>query len=167
MARSVRAGDGEEKSPRSRVERTVAIRKMTLDDVPAVGVLEASSFTRPWTADSFAYLLSRDGCEVWVLDDAEAGVVGYAVLWCVQDQGELANFAVAPALRRSGLGARLLERMLEVARERGVERVYLEVRVSNEAAIRLYRSFGFTEVGRRRQYYDKPVEDALLMAADL
>jgi len=151
----------------SRAERTVAVRKMTLDDVPPVAVLEVEAFTCPWTADSFAYLLGRDGCEVWVLDDAEAGVVGYAVLWCVLDQGELANFAVAPGLRRSGLGARLLERMLEVARERGVERVYLEVRVSNEAAIGLYRSFGFTELGRRKKYYDKPVEDALLMAVEL
>jgi ribosomal-protein-alanine N-acetyltransferase len=57
--------------------------------------------------------------------------------------------------------------MLEVARERGVERIYLEVRVSNEAAAGLYRSFGFREVGRRRRYYDKPIEDALLMALEL
>lgn len=158
MARSVT-----DRAPR----QTVTARKMALGDVSRVAELEAVSFSCPWSADSFAYLLDRDGCELWVLDDPEAGVVGYAVLWCIADQGELANFAVAPSHRRQGHGAYLLTRMIEVAREREVERIYLEVRVSNEAAAALYRSFGFEEVGRRKRYYDKPIEDALLMTLAL
>ncbi len=143
------------------------IRKMAPGDVERVARIETELFTCPWSADSFAHLLERDGCEIWVLDDREDGVVGYAVLWCIADQGELANFAVAPSHQRKGHGARLLVRMLEVARQREVERIYLEVRVSNEAAVGLYRSFGFTDVGRRQKYYEKPVEDATLMALEL
>jgi [ribosomal protein S18]-alanine N-acetyltransferase len=158
MARSVKA-----RTPR----RTVSARRMAQGDVQRVAELEAESFTCPWTADSFAHLLDRHGCDLWVLDDPEVGVVGYAVLWCVGDQGELANFAVAPSHREKGHGAHLLTRMLEVARERKVERIYLEVRVSNAAAEGLYRSFGFSEIGRRKKYYDKPVEDALLMSLEL
>jgi ribosomal-protein-alanine N-acetyltransferase len=158
MVRSVKA-----QVPR----RTVSARRMAHGDVDRVAELEAESFTRPWSADSFAALLDRDGCELWVLDEPEVGVVGYAVLWCIADQGELANFAVAPSHRGQGHGAYLLTRMLELAREHEVERIYLEVRVSNAAAAGLYHSFGFTEVGRRKKYYDQPVEDALLMSLEL
>jgi len=144
-------------------ERLVAARKMELRDVEHVARLELESFTAPWSADTFTHLLDRPGCELWVLDDPEAGVVGYAVLWCILDQGELANIAVAASHRGQGHGAYLLQRVMEVARDRGVERLYLEVRVSNTSAADLYRSFGFTEVGRRKNYYDRPVEDAVMM----
>lgn len=146
-------------------ERLVAARKMEPRDVERVAQLEVESFTAPWSVDTFAHLLDRPGCELWVLDDPEAGVVGYAVLWCILDQGELANIAVARSHRGQGHGAYLLSRVMEVARGRGVERVYLEVRVSNTTAVELYRSFGFTEVGLRRKYYDRPVEDAVMMVA--
>lgn len=143
--------------------RTVAARKMELRDVERVARLETESFTAPWSADTFAHLLDRPGCELWVLEDPEVGVIGYAVLWCILDQGELANLAVAGSHRRQGHGSYLLSRVMEVARDRGVERLYLEVRVSNTAAVDLYRSFGFVEVGLRSKYYDRPVEDALMM----
>lgn len=147
--------------------QVVAARKMTLRDVQRVAAIEIATFSSPWTADSFAGLLERPGCELWVLEDSESGVVGYAVLWCIADQGELANLAVAESHRNEGHGSYLLRRMVEVARERGVERIYLEVRASNRAAAELYRSFGFVEVGRRKKYYDRPVEDALLMSLEL
>jgi len=144
-----------------------AARKMELRDVERVGQLEIEAFTAPWSADTFVHLLDRPGCELWVLEDPEVGVVGYAVLWCILDQGELANLAVAESHRGQGHGACLLARVVEVAKERGVERLYLEVRVSNTAAAEMYRSFGFTEVGRRKKYYDRPVEDALMLVAKL
>jgi len=140
---------------------------MAPEDVERVAALEAESFTCPWSAESFSYLLEREGCELWVLEETDAGVVGYAVLWCISDQGELANFAVAPSHRRRGYGAYFLTRMIQVAREREAKRLYLEVRASNEAAAGLYRSFGFQDVGRRKRYYDKPIEDALLMTLEL
>ena len=90
-------------------------------------------------------------------------VGGYAVLWCIQDQGELANIAVAPQLRDLGLGGYLLDRMAEEASRRGVESLYLEVRVSNARARAMYASRGFQEIGVRRDYYEKPREDARVL----
>ena len=142
-------------------------RKMTAADVDAVAALEAATFTAPWKPDTFQSLLDRSGAELWVLDDPDAGVVAYAVVWCILDQGELANIAVAESHRGKGLGRYLLGKVLDVARERGVQSLYLEVRVSNEGAIELYHSFGFTQVGVRKKYYDKPVEDALIMVRRL
>jgi ribosomal-protein-alanine N-acetyltransferase len=140
---------------------------MRADDVEVVAAIEAEAFTSPWSAETFMSLLDRPGLELLVLEDAREGVIGYAVLWCILDQGELANVAVTPAVRGRGLGKYLLGRVLDVARARGIATVYLEVRPSNAQAVDLYRQFGFVEVGRRKGYYDQPREDALIMAAKL
>jgi ribosomal-protein-alanine N-acetyltransferase len=137
-------------------------------DVPRVAALEMASFTAPWKADTFERLLDRSsGCHLLVLEDGDEGVVAYAVLWCILDQGELANLAVAESHRGRGWGRRLLDQVMDGARRQGVKSLYLEVRVSNAAAIELYRSSGFTDVGFRKKYYDRPVEDALIMVAQL
>jgi ribosomal-protein-alanine N-acetyltransferase len=140
---------------------------MRATDVEAVVAIETEAFTSPWSAETFTNLLDRPGLELLVLEDEREGVIGYAVLWCILDQGELANVAVTPRLRGRGLGTHLLARVLEVARARGVEMVFLEVRPSNERAVDLYRRFGFTDVGRRKAYYEHPKEDALIMSARL
>ena len=90
-------------------------------------------------------------------------IVGYGVLWCILDQGELANIAVAREARGRGLGGRLLAYFMDVARRRGVRRLFLEVRESNVVALRLYSSRGFDQIGRRRDYYERPTEDALVL----
>lgn len=140
---------------------------MDAGDVDAVAGIEAEVFTTPWSADTFASLLGRPTLELLVLDDEREGVIGYAVLWCILEQGELANVAVTPRLRGRGLGTYLLARVLEVGRERGIQTMFLEVRASNVQALDLYRRFGFSDVGRRKEYYDHPREDALIMAAKL
>lgn len=145
----------------------VAVRKMRAADVEAVAAIEAEAFASPWSAETFASLLDRTSLELLVLEDAREGVIGYAVLWCILEQGELANVAVTPRLRGRGLGKYLLSRVLEVARARGVETIFLEVRPSNERAVELYRRLGFAEVGRRKGYYEHPREDALVMRARL
>lgn len=149
------------------VPADVRARPMTASDVERVAQLELESFTSPWKADTFEALLDRPAAEMWVLDHHKDGVVGYFVLWCILDQGELANIAITEAHRGTGYGALLLRQALEVARERGVEALYLEVRVSNEAASKLYGRFGFTQVGVRRNYYDHPVEDGVVMVLRL
>lgn len=100
-------------------------------------------------------------------DDAAGRVAGYGVLWWAADEGELANLAVAPRARRQGVASRLLEALLEAAAREGLRSVFLEVRVSNREAIDLYRKRGFLEVGRRRRYYTRPVEDALVLRLEL
>lgn len=139
------------------------VRRMRLADVDAVVAIETEAFSTPWRASTFHSLLERPAAELWVLDDQEEGVVGYAVVWCILDQGEIANIAVAPGHRGRGWGGRLLGDMLGVARKRGVKTMYLEVRVSNEAARALYERLGFRRVGTRRGYYESPREDAVVM----
>ena len=145
----------------------VRVRRMAAADVKVVAGIEADAFSSPWSAETFASLLERPGLELLVLEDEREGVIGYAVLWCILDQGELANVAITPRLRGRGLGTHLLSRVLDVARERRIETLFLEVRASNEKALHLYRRFGFADVGRRKGYYERPREDALIMAARL
>lgn len=144
----------------------LVIRPMTTVDVDAVAALEAGSFSTPWDARTFAGLLQRKPVELWV-GELAGEVVAYTVLWCIGEEGELANLAVAPEHRGKGVGGRLLDRVLEVARGRGVLSLYLEVRESNMGARALYRNRGFQEVGRRKSYYDRPREDARVLVAAL
>lgn len=139
---------------------------MVAADVEAVADLEARAFSRPWRADTFRTLLERPGAELVVLE-CDGAFAGYAVLWCILDQGELANIAIEEGLRGRGLGGALLDHVLELARARGVCTLFLEVRVGNRAAAELYASRGFSEIGRRTDYYDEPREDARVLAKAL
>lgn len=143
------------------------VRPMRAEDLDRVIAIETASFTTPWRLATFRTLLARSGAVLRVLEVPGAPVAGYAVLWCILDQGELANIAIAPELRDRGLGAFLLDRMVREARERGVESLYLEVRVSNFRARALYGSRGFQEIGIRRDYYEKPREDARILVKRL
>jgi ribosomal-protein-alanine N-acetyltransferase len=135
---------------------------MELRDVGRVAELEAQAFTSPWKEDTFRKLLDRPGAELLVVE-LDDHLVAYAVLWCILDQGELANIAVDPNWRGRGLGGRLLERVLAIARGRGVKDLFLEVRESNHVARELYRRRGFESIGSRRDYYEHPREDAQVL----
>ena len=141
----------------------IEIRTLVPGDVDAVVAIETEAFTTPWQADTFASLIDRDGVELIVMVDESDIVIGYAVLWCILDQGELANLALSPARRGAGLGSHLLRHVVGVAAARGVQKLFLEVRASNARAIELYTRFGFEDVGLRRAYYDHPREDARVM----
>lgn len=131
-------------------------------DLDTVLAIERTSFTVPWTPSTFRSLLERHGSMLWV---AESGgrVAGYAVVWAVLDQAELGNVAVAAGYRRQGIATRLVETVLAWLEERGVRELFLEVRESNEGARRLYAAHGFEPVARRKGYYDRPREDALVL----
>jgi ribosomal-protein-alanine N-acetyltransferase len=88
---------------------------------------------------------------------------GYLVARAIDQEGEILNLAVAPERRRNGLGGKLLEAGLDALKTRGVADVFLEVRASNEAAIAMYLAHGFRPMGRRQEYYRKPVEDAMVL----
>ena len=133
-------------------------------DAARVAAIEATCFSDPWSEGSFRSLIA--GGRVWFMvavDDATSEIIGYIVVWFAADEAELANIAVAPAMRGEGIGAELLDAALAAARQRGAVHMYLEVRDSNSAARGLYQSRGFEEVGRRRGYYRHPVEDALVL----
>lgn len=143
------------------------LRTMERRDVGAVAEIESTVFSNPWSAATFEQLLDRSDAELLVMEAPEGGIVAYAVLWCVLEQGELANLAVVDGWRRGGLGTRLLDAVIERARRRDVRSLFLEVRVSNERAARLYAAREFEEVGRRRNYYDRPREDARVLMKKL
>ncbi|HEX6308904.1 MAG TPA: ribosomal protein S18-alanine N-acetyltransferase [Longimicrobiales bacterium] len=147
-----------ESGPRAEVQ----LRDMTSTDVPSVVAIERAAYTMPWTEATFRGLLRRRDAEM-VTADAGGTVVGYAAFWCVVDQGELGNVAVTTAWRGAGIGGRLVEEVLRRAARRGVREVFLEVRPTNTVARRLYEQLGFRPVGRRRNYYQRPVEDAIVL----
>lgn len=142
--------------------RIGVVRRMGPGDVDGVMAIERSVFTVPWTASTFRGLLEREDAALWVVD-AAGEVVAYAAVWTVVDQAELGNVAVAEGYRRRGVATTLIETVLDWLRERGIREVFLEVRPSNRAARRLYGAHGFEEVGRRRGYYSRPREDALVL----
>jgi ribosomal-protein-alanine N-acetyltransferase len=142
---------------------TVTIGAATRDDVPAIVAIERAAFTDPWSAQSFREVVDNDSVYFVCARRDAVGVVGYVVAWFVADEGEIANVAVAPEAWGTGIGRALLDAALDEADRRRATAVYLQVRDSNERARRLYRSRGFEEVGRRRGYYRRPDEDAILL----
>lgn len=120
-------------------------------------------FADPWSTQDFSDCVSF---AVFLVAVAEGKVIGYAVALEAADEGEILNLAVAEDGRRRGLGRALVEAIVAALTERGVHEVYLEVRESNAPARALYSGFGFREVGRRRAYYRRPVEDAMVLRLD-
>ena len=142
-------------------------RAMTLADVDEVSRIEQEVQSYPWTRGNFIDALSQG--YICSVDDAGGGIRGYAILMPVLQEAELLNIGVAAVQQRKGFGRALLLEMLDVACEKNMLRVFLEVRASNAAALALYRSAGFVEIGVRRGYYQNASggEDAITMACDL
>jgi ribosomal-protein-alanine N-acetyltransferase len=136
-------------------------------DVDAVSAAEQRSYAFPWSRGNFSDSL-KAGHSAWVCRQ-DGALVGYGLLLMAADEAQLLNITVLPEHQGQGLGSRLLEHLLWVAREHGAGRMFLEVRPSNSAALALYRRFLFSEIGRRRGYYAAPAgrEDALVMARAL
>lgn len=144
------------------------LRPMREEDVAAVAAIEAQAYVFPWTAGLFRDCLAA-GYSAWVLEAEDATLQAYAILAVGADEAHLLNLCVDPSRQGRGLGRRLLQRMVELARWHRAGRIFLEVRPSNPAAIALYRSEGFIEIGRRPRYYPARDgrEDAIVMALDL
>lgn len=140
------------------------IEPMRAEDIDAVMRIETACFPTPWTADMFVQELQRPQANISVLRRVDDGnVVAFINHWSVLDELHLLNVATLPEERRRGHGKHLLEHMFLCARASGCRVVMLEVRRSNEAALGLYRSFGFVSVGVRPGYYSDNGEDAILM----
>lgn len=140
---------------------------MTVADVDVVCAIEQVVQDYPWTRGNFIDALNQGYmCRI---DQQDGAVRGYAVLRRIMDEAELLTIGVAAGQQRKGLGKAILAEMLQLAREDKMRRVFLEVRASNVAALALYRSSGFDEIGVRRGYYQKAggCEDAITMACQL
>ena len=142
------------------------IREMTLQDVPAVAEIEKKCFSLPWSEQSLIDSVVREDTLFLVCEDAR-NIVGYIGMYLSFDEGDITNVAVAPAQRKKGYGEALVAKAIALAKERDLEMILLEVRVSNTPAISLYKKKGFEELGLRKKFYEHPVEDALIMKCPL
>ncbi|MBQ9347259.1 MAG: ribosomal protein S18-alanine N-acetyltransferase [Oscillibacter sp.] len=142
---------------------SVRIVPMTADHLDEIAALEKQCFPDPWSRNLFAMELENDLAAWLVALDSAGAVVGYAGLQVVLDEGTITNIAVRPDWRHKGAASALLDVFLDFARGNNLAFVTLEVRASNYDAIALYGSRGFRAVGRRRNYYEYPKEDALIM----
>ncbi len=136
------------------------------DHLQGAASLEKLCFASPWSAQSLE-LLTNDGIGVGYLLIEEGEVVAYGGMLITVDEGQVTNIAVHPDHRRKGYGAAITRALLRHAKDAKLDSVSLEVRASNEAAIALYRVAGFAEAGRRKGFYTKPTEDALVMVCKI
>lgn len=147
-------------------ENVYTIEAMQLEDIPEVLRLEREAFGQmAWHTEDFESAISSK-CDFPLVIQAgtdSIGLAGYAVLRIIAPEAEIENICVAPACRRSGIGETLMEEMLRLAAERDAERIFLEVRAHNEPAKALYLKKGFAESYRRKNYYQGPTEDAIIM----
>jgi len=143
------------------------LRPMREADLPAVMAIEQRAYAFPWTQGVFRDCLLANH-PAWVLVE-DGHVIGYAVLSVAADEAHVLNLCTAPEVQGRGHGRRLLRALLQLARGRGAQRMFLEVRPSNGPAIALYHDEGFNEIGRRPRYYParEGREDALVMALEL
>ena len=142
------------------------IRKMTLEDIPAVIQLDHVSFSLPWPERSFRFeVTDNPASRCWVAE-IDRRIAGMVVAWLFVNEVHIATIATHPDFRRMGIGSRLLSHTLLQALEEGARSSFLEVRESNLAAQELYRRFGYEEAGRRRRYYRDNDEDAILMSLE-
>jgi ribosomal-protein-alanine N-acetyltransferase len=149
------------------LEPAIELQPMAEEDLPAVMAVENAIYPFPWTQGNFRDALAA-GYSCW-LYLRQGEMLGYAVLMLAADEAHLLNLSIAAARQRQGHGSLLLQRLCELARGRGARLLFLEVRPSNAAGLRLYERHGFQRVGLRRDYYPAPAgrEDALILSLPL
>lgn len=138
------------------------IRKMTEADLPEVLTIEQETFSDPWSEEDFRSSI-EEANNAYIVAVIDGYVVGYCGYWGVIGEGYIYNVAVKKEFRRHKIGYQLMKNLINESTSRGITSFTLEVRYSNEAAIRLYESLGFIRAGIRRDFYTKPKEDAVIM----
>lgn len=140
----------------------IIIRRMLTEDLEEVCRIEKENFSLPWSEKSFLESMERnDTVFLTALDGDE--VAGYLGCYCIAGEGEITNVAVRADHRRKGIGGMLLEKLYKEGEMLSCKEYFLEVRESNEGAIALYSSQGFVREGIRKNFYEKPVENAVIM----
>lgn len=151
--------------PISSIEESFCVVPMAENDIAHLARLETVCFSSPWSEEGFREELQNPNA-VFLVAKRGKNILGYLGFYHILDEGSIANVAVFPQARRSGVASALLQSAIDYSYGHGIVRMTLEVRPSNIPARRLYESFGFAEVGRRRRFYTKPDEDALILARE-
>lgn len=142
------------------------IRRISENDIEAIASLETEIFPDPWSAKSIKE--TYDQKHALILGAYQDGnLIGYVIFYYILDEGEIARIAVSPSHRRQGVADQIFARLLEFCTQKDIERILLDVRVSNETAIAFYKKSGFAEDGIRKNFYDNPKEHALLMSTSV
>lgn len=141
----------------------VTIRLMEEKDLPSILEVEHASFSIPWTEEAFRNELTINKFAVYLVVEIQQQIIGYAGMWVIIDESHITNIAILPEYRGMGLGNLLFGEMIQLAQTLGAQTMTLEVRVSNDVAIQMYRKYGFKDGGIRKGYYTDNHEDALVM----
>jgi ribosomal-protein-alanine N-acetyltransferase len=148
------------------VRSGAVIRRMQLEDIPAVHTIDVLSFSMPWPERSYQFEINENPvARAWVAEK-DGRVAAMLVLWLIVDEAHVATIATHPDYRRQGIGEQILIAALTAALAEGARRAFLEVREGNQAAQAMYRKYGFEVTGRRPKYYKDNSEDALLMTLE-
>ncbi len=142
------------------------IRPMTKEDCVQVAAIEATSFSVPWSLKAFTETVEKDNFRYFVAEE-EGEIIGYCGFLFVLDEAEIPNVCVKSSARKRGVGKQMMSVLMEEAKKLGMAVLYLEVRESNTPARALYKSLGFEENGIRKNFYEHPVEHAVLMSKTL
>lgn len=140
----------------------IQIREMQVKDADAAAAIEQQIFSQPWSRQGFLDAVNLANT-IFLVAEENNRIVGYIGMYVAMDEGEITNVAVAPVERCHGIGGMLIAELLKIAENKGIARIVLEVRVSNDSAIRLYERNGFVQCGVRRGFYEFPKEDAYVM----
>ena len=138
------------------------IRRMTNEDCVSVAEIESASFSVPWSLKAFTETVEKENFRYFVAEE-EGEILGYCGFLHVLDEAEIPNVCVKESARKRGIGKQMMTVLIEEAEKLGIVMLFLEVRESNLAARRLYKSLGFVENGVRKNFYEHPVEHAVLM----
>mgnify|MGYP003301026215 CR=1 FL=1 len=144
----------------------IEIRKMDAAGAKCAAELEKLCFSQPWSRKSLE-LLTNEGIGVGMVCRKDGIVCAYGGMMCAVDEGQITNIATHPEHRRQGYGKAVVEALIKYAKNNHLESISLEVRESNRAAIELYSALGFKVEGKRKDFYTKPTEDALVMVCKI
>lgn len=143
------------------------VRRMTEEDLGPVCRIEESVFRTPWSRESFRREVSEVQNALPLVVEEAGAVIAYSVSWVILDELHVGNLAVEPGRQGRGIGTALLLESIRLAGAAGATRASLEVRISNEGAIRLYERHGFRPIALRKRYYSDNGEDAVVMMAEI
>lgn len=141
-------------------------REMLVEDLDQVMEIEEDLFSVPWTREGFLTYLMKKDTMFFVVEEKEK-ILGFCSMMTVLDEGDILNVAVRRDRQKEGIGQFLVDSILRMADLQGISLVHLEVREGNQTARRLYERLGFKEDGLRRNYYEDPVENAVLMTKEM
>ena len=142
------------------------ICKAEMSDLQDIAALESEIFSDAWSLKSLEETWKQKNAAIFVAKTKE-GMAGYLIFYYVLEEGEIARIATAHSVRRQGAASQMFRKLLDFCREQKITRILLEVRENNEAARQFYGKCGFTKDGIRRNYYENPKENAVLMSVNL